>query len=81
MVEVKSRRGESFETMMRRFKQKIQLSGRVLQVKKIRFHVDKTSKAQNKKAALRRLELAEHYEELRKQGKLPEETRGKFKRR
>lgn len=81
MVEVKARRGESFETMMRRFKQKIQLSGRVLQVKKTRFHTEKPSKTQNKKTALRRLELAAHYEQLRKQGKLPEETRPRFKRR
>lgn len=75
MTEIKRKRGETFESFLRRFKQRLQLSGRILQAKKIRFHQRSASKTAQKKAALRRLELEEHYEKLRKLGKLPEERK------
>lgn len=75
MAGVTKRRGESFEGLLRRFRRRIQMSGRLLQAKKVRFHKPTLNKAEIKKSALRRLELAKHYEELRKMGKLPEDNR------
>lgn len=73
MVEVKRKRGESFEAMLRRFNRRLQLSGKVLEAKKIRFYKGPKSKTELKKSALRRLELQRHYEQLKKLGQLPEE--------
>ena len=80
MTEVKKRKGESFDSLFRRFKQRLQLSGRVLQAKKIRFYKEEPNKTEMRRSALRRIELEKHYDELRKLGKLPEE-RNKFRRR
>lgn len=73
MVEVKRKRGESFEAMLRRFNRRLQLSGKVLETKKNRFYRGQKNKTELKKSALRRLELQRHYEQLKKLGKLPEE--------
>jgi ribosomal protein S21 len=73
MVEVKRKRGESFEAMLRRFNRRLQLSGRILQAKKIRFYKGEKSKTELKKSALRRIELQREYDKLKKMGKLPEE--------
>lgn len=75
MVDVKRKRGESFESMLRRFSRRLQLSGKIRQAKKIRFYKGEKSKSELKKSALRRLELQRHFDKLKKLGKLPEETR------
>ncbi|MDP3245190.1 MAG: hypothetical protein Q8M83_06070 [bacterium] len=77
MAEVKKRRGESFESLMRRFKQRVQLSGRILQAKKTRFYKAEPNKTDKKRSALRRIELEKHYDKLRKMGKLPENFKNK----
>ncbi|OGL65311.1 hypothetical protein A3B21_02320 [Candidatus Uhrbacteria bacterium RIFCSPLOWO2_01_FULL_47_24] len=74
MVEVKRRRGESFESMLRRFSRRLQLSGKIRHAKKIRFHAGKKNETELKKSALRRVELQREYDKLKKLGKLPEET-------
>lgn len=80
MTEVKKRKGESFDSLFRRFKQRLQLSGRILQAKKIRFYKEEPNKTEMKRSALRRMELEKYYDELKKMGKLPE-GRGNYKRR
>ncbi len=80
MTEVKKRKGESFDSLFRRFKQRLQLSGRILQAKKIRFYKEEPNKTEMKRSALRRIELEKYYDELKKMGKLPE-GRGNYKRR
>jgi len=80
-VEVKRKRGESFEAMLRRFNRRLQLSGKILQAKKVRFHHGKQNKSELKNSALRRLELQRQYERLEKQGMLPEKEAAKRGRR
>lgn len=75
MLEVRRRRGESFEAMLRRFSRRLQLSGKIKEAKKGRFYTGEKSKAELKKSALRRIELQRHYEKLKKLGKLPEEEK------
>lgn len=76
MVEVKRKKGESFEALLRRFGKRIQQSGRLLQAKKIRFYESPKSKAAERDAALRRQYLGSKREYLLKTGKLKEEHDG-----
>lgn len=81
MIDVKRKRGESFEAMLRRFSRRVQLSGKMRQAKKIRFHSSDKSKGAVKRSALRRIELQEHYDKLKKIGKLPEPSKKRSRRR
>lgn len=75
MAEVKRRKGESFDSLLRRFTKRIQQSGRLLQAKKERFHLRQKNKNSTRKSALRRLEIAAHREFLLKTGRLTEEEK------
>lgn len=73
MVEVKRKKGESFEALLRRFSRRIQQSGRMLQAKKVRFYDSPRSKTAQRAAAIRRTELGVRREYMLKSGKLKEE--------
>jgi ribosomal protein S21 len=81
MVEVKRRKGESFDALLRRFAKRVQLSGQMLEAKKHRFHTHDKNKTALKKSALRRLETAARREFLLKTGRLTEEEEKKSKTR
>lgn len=72
MLEVKRKDNESFEGLMRRFSKKLLQSGRIIQVKKIKFFQKPLNKRAVKLRALRREELKRKREYLRKIGKLDE---------
>lgn len=74
MVEVKKKKAESFESLLRRFNRRIIESGKVIQAKKIQFRQKPKNKNAKKVSALRRKEAREKREYLRKIGKLPEEN-------
>ncbi|MBU0625775.1 30S ribosomal protein S21 [Patescibacteria group bacterium] len=73
MIEVKRKKGESFESLLRRFSRRVQDSGRLLQARKIRYHAAQPSKNAGKASALRREELREKREFLIKSGQATEE--------
>ncbi len=75
MPEVKRKKGESFESMLRRFSRRVQQSGRMLQARKIRFNEPKKNKNAQKSSALRRMQIAEKREYLDRIGQLPEPKR------
>lgn len=77
VVEVKRKKNETFEALVRRFGKKIQQSGRLLQSRKIRYHAGKKSKTALRAAASRRDEISQKREYLKKIGKLVEEPRRK----
>ena len=77
MAEVKRKKGESFESLIRKFNKRMQQSGKVLQAKKVRYLESKPNKNLQKKLALRRLKIAKQKQYLSKVGKLKEETRGR----
>lgn len=81
MVEVKRKKGETFDSLLRRFSKRIQLSGRVLQAKKIRYHSKDKSRNLQKFSALRRNKIRNYREYLKKIGKLDETADTKKKRR
>ncbi len=73
MVDVKRKKGETFESFIRRFNKRIIQSGVLLQFKKIRFAEEKQSKNMRRTSALIRKRNREMKEYLRKIGRLPEE--------
>lgn len=70
MPEAKRKPRESFEGLLRRFSKQVQQSGRVLQVKKIRYYKRPKSLHAKRSTALRRKMIEEKKEFLRKIGKL-----------
>jgi len=76
--EIKRRKNESFEAYIRRVKKRWQQSGKILQVKKIRYHDREKSRNMRRKSALHSLKVAGKMEYLKKIGRLPEDTRKKF---
>ena len=73
MAEVKRKKGESFESLVRRFSKKVQQSGRLLQVRKVRFRTKDKNKTAVRSAAARRSEITAKREYLKKIGKLVDE--------
>tara|TARA_Y100000310_G_C20395913_1_gene675097 strand:+ start:454 stop:714 length:261 start_codon:yes stop_codon:yes gene_type:complete len=82
MTEVTRKNNESFESMLRRFKNRVQMSGRLLQARKIKFLAPSENKTKKKAAALKRKGVKEKINYLLKSGKITEEElnrRGKLK--
>lgn len=75
MVEVKRKKGETFDSLLRRFQRRYQQSGRGIQTKKIRFHAAEPSKTKRHRSALRREVKRKEYVYLMKTGQLKEEPR------
>jgi ribosomal protein S21 len=73
MGEIKRRKGETFDALLRRFQRHIQGSGKLLQAKKIRFSSKNQSRNKRRESALYRVEKRESYNYLLKTGQLKEE--------
>jgi ribosomal protein S21 len=73
-VEVKKKKGESPESLLRRFTKQVQQSGLVLQVKKTQYLEHKKSKEKIKKTAQRKSKLNKKREYLKKIGKITDFT-------
>lgn len=73
MPKVKSKKGEMFESLLRRFNRKIMLSGKILQAKKTRFHKKESNKRALRDSALRREKISVKKDYLLKTGKIKEE--------
>lgn len=80
MLDVKRRKTESFESLLRRFTRRVQESGTILQTKKNRFHAEKLNKNEVRNSALRRKAMREKRDYLTRAGKLKEEERQAPKR-
>lgn len=80
MVDVKRRRGESFDALLRRFTRRVQQSGKMLEARKLRFHAKKPNERAQQVSALRRLEMKEKREYLIKVGKYVEPEKKTFRR-
>ncbi|MFA5946230.1 MAG: 30S ribosomal protein S21 [Patescibacteria group bacterium] len=72
-IEVKRKKGESFEAVFRRFSRRLQQSGKVLEVRGHRFFAKSPAKNKVHDSALRSLVKGERREFLLKTGKLKEE--------
>jgi len=72
-VDVKKKKGERFDSLLRRFNRRVIDSGKIVQARKIRFHDRMHSKRKQKDRALRKLRVSEKREWLRKTGQLVDE--------
>jgi len=72
-VDVKKKKGERFDSLLRRFNRRVIDSGKIVQARKIRFHDRSSSKRKQKDRALRKLKVSEKREWLRKTGQLVDE--------
>ncbi len=79
-IEIKRKKGESFEAVFRRFSRRLQQSGRVLDVRAGRYFSRKVKKNKAHKSKLRSLEMGERREYLLKTGKVKEEDLRQAKR-
>ncbi len=80
LVETKRRKGESFDSLLRRFTRRVQTSGKLIETRKFRFHAKEPNKTAKQDSALRRIESREKRDYLMKVGKLVEEKRGPKRR-
>lgn len=80
-IEVKRKKGESFEAVFRRFSRRQQQSGKVLDVRAGRYFAKKAKPNKVKKSKLRSLEKGVKREYLLKTGKVKEEDLRKPTRR
>ena len=69
-LEIKKRERETSQALIYRFSKSVQQSGLLLRARKTRFRQRQKSRQMKKRAALRREQLKEEYEKLRKLGKL-----------
>jgi ribosomal protein S21 len=69
VVEVRRKDTESFESMYRRFTRKVQQSGILVRARRAKFHEKEKSKNLQRRSAMRRADLTEEREELKRLGK------------
>lgn len=73
MVDVKRKKVESFEALIRRFNKRLVQSGKILQAKKVQLFAKAPNKNLRKKLALRRLKIHSQKEYMKKIGKIKED--------
>ncbi|HUT22683.1 MAG TPA: 30S ribosomal protein S21 [Candidatus Bipolaricaulota bacterium] len=73
MVEIRRKKNETFEAMLRRFNRKTLESGKLLQFKKVKYLQPSKSRNLQKASTLVKLERKKQREYLKKIGQLPEE--------
>ena len=69
-LEVKKQERENSQSLIRRFSKRLQHSGLLKRARKKRFRAKIKSENMQQKAALRREELKQKYEQLKKMGKV-----------
>ena len=81
MIEVKRKKNETPDALLRRFQRRFQQSGKNLEMRKRRFHDGGASKTRRRDSALRREEMRVEYAYKAKTGQLKEEPKKKNYRR
>ena len=76
-VEVKRKKGESAESLLRRFRQRVMQSGVQYRAKQVKYHEKPESKQKVKDKALRKIDIRSKREYLQRIGKLPMDDKGK----
>lgn len=75
LVEVKRKENESFDSLLRRFNRKIQQSGVLVRARKTRFYEPTKSRNLQRTTAIRRSQLREIREEMKRTGKAVRPTK------
>jgi ribosomal protein S21 len=80
VAEVKRKKGESFEALVRRFGRRVQQSGKLIQAKKKRFRQEEKSRTKKKESALRRQSLRSKRDYMLKTGRIKDELERAYRR-
>jgi ribosomal protein S21 len=80
MADVKRKKNETFDALLRRFQRRFQDSGRSIETRRRRFRSKSQNLTKRRDSALRRVEMRGQYEYLAKTGQLKEDPK-KAKRR
>jgi small subunit ribosomal protein S21 len=80
VAEVKKKKGESFEGLVRRFNRRVQQSGKILQARKIRFRQEEKSLTKKRESALRREEIKEKRDFMIKTGKIKDDLEKAYRK-
>jgi ribosomal protein S21 len=75
MSEVKRKKGETFDALLRRFQRRVQSSGKILQAKKVRFLNKKQNRNKRRESALFREDKRAEYNYMLKTGQLKDEPK------
>ena len=75
MAEVKRKKGETFDSLLRRFQRRVQQGGVILEVRKNRFRNSAENRNKKRRSALRRVAKKSQYEYLYKTGQLKDDRR------
>lgn len=81
MIQVKRKERETAESLIRRFSRRVQQSGVLKQVRKLRFRAAEQSKGKRRAEALYKTEIRKEIERLKKMGKFDEDTLRDIKKR
>ena len=80
MVEAKRRKGESFESLLRRYGRRLQQSGKVLETRKLRYHTSEPTKNKLRTSAISRNEIRVKRDYLARIGQLVDEPKTQKRR-
>jgi small subunit ribosomal protein S21 len=81
MVQVKRKKGETFESFLRRFNRRLMGSGQLIQARKIRYYKSPETKRARRVSTLRGKKIATKMAYLEKLGRVPEQKKRKRRRR
>lgn len=75
MADVKRKKNETFDALLRRFQRRFQDSGRSIETRRRRFRSKSQNLTKRRDSALRRVEMRDQYEYLAKTGQLKEDPK------
>ncbi len=74
MIQVKRKERETAESLIRRFSRRVQQSGVLRQVRKLRFRVEEKSRDKRRSEALYKVKIRKEITRLKKLGKFDDEA-------
>lgn len=81
MIQVKRKERETAESLIRRFSRRVQQSGVLKQVRKLRFRAEEQSREKRRAGALYKVKIRKEISRLKKLGKFDDETLRDIKKR
>lgn len=74
MIQVRKKEKETAESLIRRFSRRVQQSGVLRQVRKLRFHSEEQSRVKRRDEALYKVKIRKEINRLKKLGKFDEDA-------
>ncbi|MEK7181623.1 MAG: 30S ribosomal protein S21 [Patescibacteria group bacterium] len=81
MIQVKRKEKETAESLIRRFSRRVQQSGVLRQVRKMRFHQTEKSRVKRRDEALYKVDIRKEISRLKKLGKFDDEALREIKKK